>query len=138
MKNFDLSKGRWVDGMYEVEIYPEEEWEKTWAQQLAETETFHNNLANLWLGGMTYTAIAKMHGMDPKDVSYICKPLAKLHHERCADNIEKLNKVLVCPDPDYMFMVDQRTVLQEMCALLIGGNEIKETLEQLGNLGESK
>jgi hypothetical protein len=37
-----------------------------------------------------------------------------------------------------MFMVDKRIVLQEMCALLIGGSEIRETLEQLSNLGESK
>ena len=87
---------------------------------------------------MTYTAIGKMHGMDPKDVSYICKPLVKRYHERCDVNIEKLNKVLVCPDPEYMFMTDKRTVLQEMCALLIGGNEVKKTLEQLSNLGESK
>ena len=134
----NLGKGRWVDGMYEVEIYPEAEWEKSWAQQRAETNAFHNNLAELWLGGMTYTAIAKMHGMDPKDVSYICKPLVKRYHERCDVNIEKLNKVLVCPDPEYMFMTDKRTVLQEMCALLIGGNEVKNILEQLSNLGESK
>ena len=134
----NLGKGRWVDGMYEVEIYPEAEWEKSWAQQLGGKKVFHNSLAELWLGGMTYTAIGKMHGMDPKDVSYICKPLVKRYHERCDVNIEKLNKVLVCPDPEYMFMTDKRTVLQEMCALLIGGNEVKKTLEQLSNLGESK
>jgi hypothetical protein len=34
-------------------------------------------------------------------------------------------------------MVYQKTVVNELCALLMGGDEIKDVLEQLANIGET-
>jgi hypothetical protein len=34
-------------------------------------------------------------------------------------------------------MVYQKTVVNELCALLMGGDKIKDVLEQLANLGET-
>jgi hypothetical protein len=34
-------------------------------------------------------------------------------------------------------MVYQKTVMNELCALLMGGDEVKDVLEQLSNIGEA-
>jgi hypothetical protein len=139
MVNVNLSKNRWCDRVfpYDAERYGLKEAMRVWEERDKE-EIFQGGLLNFWVSGMTYKAISELIGAKPQEVSKMLKPLIAAYNERCEANIEKLNKVLVCPDPEYMFMVDKRIVLQEMCALLIGGSEIKETLEQLSNLGETK
>jgi len=139
MVNADLSKNRWCDKVFlrDVEEFGLDEALEIWERR-DRRETFQSGLLALRLEGMTYKAISGMTNLSPKEVSSMLKPLIAAYDKRCHANIEKLNKVLVCPDPEYMFMVDKRIVLQEMCALLIGGSEIRETLEQLSNLGESK
>jgi len=41
-------------------------------------------------------------------------------------------------DTEYDYMVYQKTVVNELCALLMGGDKIKDVLVQLTNIGESK
>ena len=139
--NVNLSKNRWCDKVFprEVEWYGLTEAMRLWEERDKE-EIFQGDLLNFWVSGMTYKAIGELIGAKPREASKMLKPLITEYHARCRENLDKLNKAVLCAErnPDYMFMVDQRTVLQEMCALLIGGSEIRETLEQLSNLGEIK
>jgi hypothetical protein len=48
--------------------------------------------------------------------------------------MEKIKAVLKREDPDYDYITDRRTVTQEMSALMMGGQEVLNTLEQLSNL----
>jgi hypothetical protein len=141
MVNVDLSKNRWMDKVFpdDVEDYGLKQAMHLWEERDRE-EVFQGGVLEFWVGGMTYKAIGGLIGARPQEVSKMLKPLIAKYHARCHENLDKLNRAVLCAerDPDYVFMVDQRTVLQEMCALLIGGSEIKDILEQLSNLGESK
>ena len=141
MANVDLSKNRWCDKVFpdDVEYYGLKEAMRLWEQR-DKKEMFQGGLLDFWIGGMTYKTIGGLIGARPQEVSKILRPLITKYHARCHENLDKLNRAVLGAerDPEYMFMVDQRTVLQEMCALLVGGSEIRETLEQLSNLGEKK
>jgi hypothetical protein len=80
---------------------------------------------------MTYKAIGAMCNLSQQKVAAIVNPLKQAYDSRCDKNKDKIMAILKREDPEYDFMTDRRTILQEMCALLMGGDEIKSTLEQL-------
>ena len=102
------------------------EWDKE--------HTFHQGLLEWRLSGMTYKAIAAMCGLSTQKVATIVRPLKHAYDIRCDANMEKIKAVLKREDPAYDYMTDRRTVTQEMSALMMGGQEVLNTLEQLSNL----
>ena len=100
-----------------------------------ERDAYLMGLAKLKVEGMTYVKIGSLLG------GYSGKEIGKNigghvgRYERLLDhNFAKLEESLKKNDPDYDYITDRRTVLQEMCALHMGGEEIKMTLNQLMNL----
>jgi len=96
-------------------------------------DRFHKGLLDWRLSGMSYKAIGAMCNLSPQKVSAIVAPLRRAYDVRCAANKKKIESILKREDPEYDYMTDKRTVLQEMCALVMGGQEVINTLEQLSN-----
>ena len=80
---------------------------------------------------MTYTRMEGFLGFPATQISKYVKPYLAKYRELVANNFAKLEQSLKYVDPDYAYMTDPRTVHQQMCALLMGGDEIISTLEQL-------
>lgn len=106
------------------DIYYEMEYE--------ERERYLLELAQLKVCGMTYKAIGGLTGFSPSVLGKHLKKYEKLYKDLCQVNFECLEESLTRVDPDYAYMTDKRTVFQEMCALMMGGQEVIETLKQLG------
>ena len=99
---------------------------------------FREGLLNLWIDGMSLQSIAALSGMRTSDLSKKLKAQKEMYFERCKANHEKIDAILERKDPEYDYMVYQKTVVNELCALLMGGDEIKDVLVQLSNLGETE
>jgi hypothetical protein len=50
-------------------------------------------------------------------------------------NRERVEDFVKIPPPKFQFYLDQEVILQEMCAMHMGGEEILGVLHQLINLG---
>jgi hypothetical protein len=139
MVTVDLRKGRQCDVNFDrlVEQYGLREAIQTW-QEWDKEHTFKDGLLEWRLSGMTYKAISAMTGMTTQKVSALIAPLKHAYDLRCQANIKKIEDSLKRSDPEYDYMVYQKTVVNELCALLMGGDEIKDVLEQLANLGETE
>jgi len=84
---------------------------------------------------MTYRKIAFiLGGYSTTSVTKQIKPYLKKYEQLLDRNLAMLEASLKRNDPDYDYITDRRTVLQEMCALRMGGEEIKMVLNQLMNL----
>lgn len=88
--------------------------------------------------GMTYTAIGRLLNYSSTSISKHLKPYEALYRQHLDLNLTKLEQSLKRNDPDYEYLTDPRTVTQQMCALVLGGDEVKRTLEQLINLEQTK
>ena len=128
----DLTKKRRcdIDFDYMVGAYGLAAAIETWTEWDKE-DKFHQGLLDWRLSGMTYKAIGAMCNLSQQKVAAIVNPLKHAYDDRCDKNKDKIMAILKREDPEYDFMTDRRTILQEMCALLMGGDEIKSTLEQL-------
>ena len=128
----DLRKQRRCDIQFDymVETYGLAGAIETWTEWDKE-DKFHQGLLDWRLSGMTYKAIGAMCNLSQQKVAAIVNPLKHEYDIRCEKNKDKIRAILKREDPEYDFMTDRRTILQEMCALLMGGDEIKNTLEQL-------
>jgi len=131
----DLRKKRRCDIQFDymVETYGLAEAIETWTEWDKE-DTFHRGLLDWRLSGMTYKAIGAMCNLSQQKVAAIVRPLKHAYDIRCDANMEKIKAVLKREDPDYDYITDRRTVTQEMSALMMGGQEVLNTLEQLSNL----
>jgi hypothetical protein len=49
-------------------------------------------------------------------------------------NFKKLEASITTPSDDLKYLLDERVILQETCALLMGGKKIKNVLNQLANI----
>jgi hypothetical protein len=119
-----------------VETYGLVEAIETWTEWDKE-DTFHRGLLDWRLSGMTYKAIGAMCNLSQQKVAAIVRPLKHDYDIRCDANIEKIRAILRREDPDYDYITNQRTVIQEMSALAMGGQEVLNILEQLSNLKEN-
>jgi hypothetical protein len=100
-------------------------------------DEFMMGLAQLKAAGMNYKSLAGMTQFSQQKLSSVLKPYEKRYAKICDENFQKLKGSVQRTDPEYDFMIDPRTVLNEMCALLMGGKEIKKTLQQLSDLKET-
>ena len=139
MVTVDLSKGRHFDRYFDwsVENYGLQPAVTSWLALDKEHE-FTVGLLNLWIDGMPAKSIASMAGMRTSDLNKKLRPFKEKYFERCKDNCEKIESILKRDDPEYEYLIDQRTKVDNMCALLIGGDEIKDVLEQLANFNMDK
>ena len=134
----DLRKKRRCDTQFDymVETYGLVEAIETWTEWDKE-DKFHQGLLDWRLSGMTYKAIGAMCNLSQQKVAAIVRPLKHDYDIRCDANMEKIEAILRREDPDYDYMTDRRTVIQEMSALAMGGQEVLNILEQLSNLKEN-
>ena len=111
-------------------------WSHLWRMTRDQREEYLMGLAQLKLEGMTYTRMEGFLGFPAAQISKYVKPYLGKYRELVEDNFAKLDQSLKQVDPDYAYMTDPRTVQQQMCALLMGGDEIKSTLEQLSGVNK--
>jgi len=92
-------------------------------------------LAKLRYKGMTYKKLSNLvDNISMQRLSHHLKPYEDRYKRLCEKNLLKLEESLTRDDPDYAYMTDPRTEAQQNFALLMGGAEIKATLEQLGSI----
>jgi hypothetical protein len=99
-----------------------------------EREEYLMGLAQLKVSGMTYKAIGGLTGFSTTALSKHLKKYEHKYKELCRVNFECLEESLTKVDPDYVYITDKRTIAQQMCALLMGGQEVIDTLEQLAGV----
>jgi hypothetical protein len=130
----DLRKKRRCDTQFDymVETYGLAEAIETWTEW-DKTDRFHQGLLDWRLSGMTYKAIGAMCNLSQQKVAAIVRPLKHDYDIRCDANKKKIEAILKREDPDYDYITNQRTVIQEMSALAMGGQEVLNILEQLSN-----
>lgn len=130
----DLRKGRDIDVQFDrlVARYGLREAIETW-QAWDNEYTFKDGLLSLWVDGVTQKAMAGLTSLKPRQISDMLRPLKYEYFKRCEKNHAKIEAILKREDPEYDYMVYQKTVVNELCALLMGGDEIKDVLEQLSN-----
>lgn len=90
-------------------------------------------LAKLRVFGMTYKKLSALVDMSPQRLASLLKSHEVAYRAEYRKNFQVLLTSLQRNDPDYDHMTDPRTVTQQMCALLMGGEEVKSTLQQLAN-----
>lgn len=82
----------------------------------------------------TYKQLGEEVGLHPIRVSNILKPLERILIFKSRENFKKLEASITTPNDDLKYLLDKRVILQENCALLMGGDEIKNVLNQLANI----
>jgi hypothetical protein len=108
-------------------------------------EQQENSLANahknkLWLArkhlyeGVTYKKLGEEVGLSGSRVAQIVKPIERILILKSIENLNKLEASITTPSDDLKYLLDERVILQETCALLIGGKKIKNVLNQLANI----
>jgi hypothetical protein len=139
MVTVDLRKGRHFDRNFDFNV-KYDGLQPTLHNWLAQDKeyNFREGLLNLWIDGMPLKSIAALSGMRTSDLSKKLKSQKEMYFERCKANHAKIDAILERKDPEYDYMVYQKTVVNELCALLMGGDEIKDVLVQLSNLGETE
>jgi len=94
----------------------------------------------LWLArkhlyeGVTYKKLGEEVGLSGSRVAQIVKPIERILILKSIENLNKLEASITTPSDDLKYVMDKRVILQENCALLMGGDEIKNVLNQLANL----
>ena len=134
----DLRKQRRCDTQFDymVETYGLAGAIETWIEWDKE-DKFHQGLLDWRLSGMTFKAIGAMCNLSSQKVAAIVNPLKHAYDIRCDKNKDKIMAIFRREDADYDYMTDRRTVIQEMSALAMGGQEVLNILEQLSNLKEN-
>jgi len=150
--DIDLSRNRKVDQLFPFWVkrdglqYAIDSWRRheqyeqrnrEYEEQRQKEEDRLNNMARMHLyDKTTYKEIARLFGYaNPKIVSHLLKgregQLIRAWHK----NREKVENFVKIPPPKFQFYLDQEVILQEMCAMHMGGEEMLGVLNQLINLG---
>lgn len=134
----DLRKKRFCDVQFDYTVKARglAEAIETWTEWDKE-DTFHQGLLDWRVSGMTYKAIGAMCNLSTQKVATIVRPLKHAYDIRCDKNKDKIMAILKREDSDYDYITNQRTVIQEMSALAMGGQEVLNILEQLSYLEEN-
>jgi hypothetical protein len=85
-------------------------------------------------GRITYKQIGAEFGVPPLKVSKLISPVVEELREAFIENRNKIEAAITTPSEELKYVMDKRVILQENCALLMGGDEIKNVLNQLANL----
>lgn len=83
---------------------------------------------------VTYKQIGIEFGVPPLKVSKLISPVVEELRKTFIENRNKIEAAITTPSDELKFVMDKRVILQENCALLMGGDEIKNVLNQLANL----
>jgi len=83
---------------------------------------------------VTYKQLGEEVGLSGDRVSQIVKPEVLWLIAESKKNFNKLEASIKTPSDDLKYLLDERVILQETCALLMGGDEIKGVLNQLANI----
>ena len=83
---------------------------------------------------VTYKQLGEEVGLSGVRVSQIVKPIERMLVLKSIENFNKLEASIKTPSYDLKYLLDKRVILQETCALLMGGDEIKGVLNQLANI----
>ena len=108
--------------------------------ELQEDSWDESNNKKLWLARrrlydkVTYKQLGKEVGLTGGRISQIVKPKMRWLIAESKKNLNKLEASIKTPSYDLKYLLDERVILQETCALLMGGDEIKNVLNQLANL----
>lgn len=95
--------------------------EVVWSMDFDERREYLMGLARLKYEGMPYVKIGSLlGGYSGSSVSKYVKEYVGEYRQLLDDNFAKLEESLKRNDPDYDYITDKRTVLQEMCALHMG------------------
>jgi hypothetical protein len=84
--------------------------------------------------GDTYKQLGEEFGLSGSRMSQIIKPIERMLILKGIENLNKLEALITTPSDDLKYVMDRRVMLQENCALLMGGDEIKNVLNQLANI----
>ena len=82
----------------------------------------------------TYKQLGEDVGLSAGRVWQIVRPIERMLVLKSIENFNKLEASITTPSDDLKYVMDRRVMLQENCALLMGGDEIKNVLNQLANL----
>ena len=82
----------------------------------------------------TYKQLGKEVGLSGSRVAQIVKPIERMLVLKSIKNFYELEASITTPSDDLKYVMDRRVMLQENCALLMGGDDIKNVLNQLANL----
>lgn len=83
---------------------------------------------------VTYKQIGIEFGVPPLKVSKLISPVVEELRKTFIENCNKIEASINTPSDDLKYLLDKRVILQETCALLMGGDEIKGVLNQLANI----
>ena len=96
------------------------------------------SLVEMRKSGMTYQMIASILGHNQSSISQYLKVYEAQYDQTVRDNIDKIRESISTVDPDYAYMTDPRTVMQNMSAMHMGREVMFEALNALANLPEKK
>lgn len=105
--------------------------------QSEEQKALMFKMCRLRAQGHTYKSIGEVTDFLPRHVSKFIGAWNRRYREYVRCNEKKLLDSITTVDPDYAYETDKRTVMQQMCALVMGKQVFMPILEQLENLNRS-
>jgi len=152
--DIDLSQDRKVDRLFHFWVKRDgleaainhwrmhrehEHWRENYEKQRQQEEDRLNSMARMRLyEKKTYKEIARLFGYaKPQAVSHLIKHREEALRIAWHGNKKRIEDMVKGPPPKLEFYLDQRVILQETCAMHMGGEEIRSTLKQLMNLGST-
>jgi alkylated DNA nucleotide flippase Atl1 len=150
--DIDLSRDRKVDRLFHFWVKRDglecaidhwrlheqhEQWRRDYEEKRQKEEDRLNAMARMRVyEKTTYKEIAKLFGyVKPQAVSHLLKPREERLKKEWHENKDRLEKMVKGPPPKLQFYLDKRVILQETCAMHMGGEEMLAVLNQLINLG---
>lgn len=149
--DIDLSQNRKVDRLFHFWVKRDgleaainhwrlhrehEQWQRDYEKQRQQYEDRLNSMARMrFYDKKTYKEIAKLFGYEkPQAVSKLIKEREEALRISWHGNKKRIEDMVKGPPPTLEFYLDPRVILQETCAMHMGGEEMLNTLKQLMNL----
>jgi len=95
-------------------------------------------LLRIHASGATYRSLANMFGHTPSQYAGLLRAHRSYYQREVENNLAKLKDSLCKVDPSYTVATNPETALQNMCAMYIGREMMKDALNELANLPDAK
>lgn len=144
-EDIDLTEGRWMDKLFThwIERDGIDYAVRTWRRLHAEEMISCNNqrlvtqmARERFYTRATYKKLGETYGYTASVVSKRIKHMEERIRQDYTHNKNKVEEMVTTVPEELAYVLDPRVILQENCALLMGKDEIKDTLIQLTMLGE--